>query len=193
MVHDICSHTSVLPSSTIATKLLQPVIPCIHTGSTFKSWPISGKPSCPLFSCRGCNNCGSEVYILHDLHCPAYQRPLVPPTRISRRRITLLCPLPNNLLLHKPNLPHVHIHSQHSQTIPSLNLRRSYLHFSLSCRCYGSETDQTEYNARQHQIPVILSVCIGTCVYLRALTFLSFSTMRVTWLKESPMRFFRAV
>ena len=56
-VHTNMSHTYFvparnIPSSTIATILLQPVIPCIHAGSTFRSLPVFKVPVCPVFSCR---------------------------------------------------------------------------------------------------------------------------------------------
>lgn len=48
------------PSSTMATTLSHPVIPCNHTRSTFRSRPASEAPSCPVFSCRK---------IIHVLEC----------------------------------------------------------------------------------------------------------------------------
>ena len=49
----ICGYTMITsPSSTMATTLSHPVIPCNHARSTFRSRLSSETPSCPVFSCR---------------------------------------------------------------------------------------------------------------------------------------------
>ena len=55
---------TLLPSSTMATMLLQPVNPWIHAGTTLRSLPTSAGSTCPVLSCSQSVG-GQSVWVSH--------------------------------------------------------------------------------------------------------------------------------